>query len=104
MTSGGNAHRAFWPLVLGWVGLDFLTKRWAEGALMPAPPIDVVGEWLRLRLVYNPGAAFGLHLGEYSRWIFLTVALVAVIGIGWRARRSFARSRCRRREWAGCRQ
>jgi signal peptidase II len=31
-----------------------------------------------LRLVYNQGAAFGLHLGPYSRWIFLTVAIVAV--------------------------
>jgi signal peptidase II len=86
MTSGGNAHRVFWPLALAWIGLDVVTKRWAEGALLPAPPIEVVGEWLRLRLVYNRGAAFGLHLGDYSRWIFLTIASVAVIGISWRAR------------------
>ncbi len=86
MTSGDNAHRVFWPLALVWVGADFLTKRWAEGALVPTPPIEVVGEWVRLRLVYNPGAAFGLHLGEYSRWIFLTIALAAIIGISWRAR------------------
>ena len=86
MTSGGNAHRVFWPLVIAWVGIDFLTKRWAESALVPTPPIEVIGDWLRFRLVYNPGAAFGLHLGEYSRWIFLAVALVAIIGIGWRAR------------------
>jgi signal peptidase II len=29
--------------------------------------------------VYNQGAAFGLHLGPYSRWIFLAVAIVAVV-------------------------
>lgn len=86
MTSGVSAHRAFWPLALLWVGLDFVTKRWAERALLPTPPIEVLGEWLRLRLVYNPGAAFGLHLGEYSRWIFLIIAVAAVLGIGWRAR------------------
>ncbi len=28
--------------------------------------------------MYNQGAAFGLHLGPYSRWIFFTIALVAV--------------------------
>ena len=86
MTSGGNAHRVFWPLALVWVCLDFLTKRWAEGALLPTPALAVLGDWLRLRLVYNPGAAFGLHLGAYSRWIFLVISTVAVIGIGWRAR------------------
>ena len=37
-----------------------------------------LGDWFQLRLVYNQGAAFGLHVGPYSRWIFFTVALVAV--------------------------
>ena len=88
MRSGGNPHRVFWPLAGAWVALDFVTKRWAEGALLPTPPIEVVGEWLRLRLVYNRGAAFGLDLGAYSRWIFLGIAVVAVVGIAWRARQA----------------
>ena len=41
--------------------------------------ISVVGEWVRLHLVYNRGAAFGLHLGPYSRWIFLVIAVLAVV-------------------------
>jgi signal peptidase II len=86
MTSGGNAPRLFWRLVVAWVVADFLTKRWAEATLLPVPPIEVIGDWLRLRLVYNRGAAFGLHLGEYSRWIFLTIAVIAIVGISWRAR------------------
>jgi len=86
MKGGADARRLFWPLAIAWVGLDFLTKRWAERALLPVPPIEIVGDWIRLRLVYNTGAAFGLHLGPYSRWIFLVVATLAVIGISWKAR------------------
>lgn len=86
MKSGVSAHRVFWPLAICWITIDIITKRWAESALVPVPPIEVMGEWLRLRLVYNPGAAFGLHLGPYSRWIFLVIATAAVIGIAWRAR------------------
>ena len=40
--------------------------------------VSVFGDWFQLRLVYNQGAAFGLHVGPYSRWIFFTVALAAV--------------------------
>jgi signal peptidase II len=86
MPSDADARRLFWPIALAWVALDVVTKRWAEAVLVPVPPVEVIGDWLRLRLVYNPGAAFGLHLGPYSRWIFLTIASIAVIGIAWRAR------------------
>jgi signal peptidase II len=33
---------------------------------------------VRFTLVYNPGAAFGLHLGEYSRWIFMVLTIGAL--------------------------
>ena len=58
--------------------LDLITKLVAEATLLRTPGISVVGDWFQLRLVYNQGAAFGLHVGPYSRWIFFTVALVAV--------------------------
>lgn len=86
MRSGADPRRVFWPIAITWVVLDVVTKRWAEASLLPTPPVEVIGEWLRLRLVYNRGAAFGLHLGEYSRWIFLVIAAVAVVGISWKAR------------------
>lgn len=86
MKSGANPHRLFWPLVLVWVASDVITKRWAETALVPYVPVEVIGEWFRWRLAYNPGAAFSFHLGPYSRWIFMAVATVAVIGIAWKAR------------------
>ncbi len=86
MRNGGSWHRVFWPLALAWVAADYLTKRWAESTLTPYGAVNVVGEWFRWRLAYNPGAAFSLSLGPYSRWIFMVIAAVAVVGIAWKAR------------------
>ncbi len=73
----------FWPLVGAILGLDVVTKLWAERALAPVHvPHDVVGDVLRFTLLYNPGAAFGLYLGGYSRWIFMGLTLVALVIIG----------------------
>ena len=85
MKSGVDYRRLFGPLALVWIGLDLLTKRVAEGDLRPVPPIQVVGDWVQLRLIYNQGAAFGLHLGEYSRWIFMLIAAVAIVALTWKA-------------------
>src|SRR5918994_948504 len=46
----------------------------AVRALVPQRlPHEVFGDAVRLTLVYNPGAAFGLHLGPLSRWIFMAL-------------------------------
>lgn len=79
MRSAAEPRRLFWASALGLLAADIVTKRIAENALLPIPPVRVLGDWLQLRLVYNQGAAFGLHLGEWSRWIFLAIALVAVV-------------------------
>lgn len=74
----------FFPLAIIVVVLDQITKAIAATALMPrGVPRDVLGNGLRWTLVYNPGAAFGLHLGPYSRWIFLILTLGALV-ILWR--------------------
>jgi signal peptidase II len=74
----------YWPVMAGIVLLDVLTKYVAEQTLSPAGiPVRVAGDLLRWTLVYNPGAAFGLYLGAYSRWIFLGLS-VAALGILWR--------------------
>jgi signal peptidase II len=61
--------------------LDFVTKQIAV-AKLGAMPTRVLGDWLTLRLVYNPGAAFGIHVGSYSRWVFMVLAVVALIVLG----------------------
>ena len=61
------------------VGADAFTKWLAVEHLTPAyVPHSVIGETVRLTLVYNPGAAFGLHLGPWSRWIFTVLTIVAL--------------------------
>jgi signal peptidase II len=64
-------HRLFWGLAAFVVALDIATKAMAVSALSRGIPRDVVGSVVKLVLVYNPGAAFGLWFGPNSRWIFL---------------------------------
>jgi len=77
----GLSTRRFWGIALGVVLLDLVTKQIAVAALAHAP-VPVLGEWLTFRLVFNPGAAFGIHVGAYSRWVFMILALVALIVLG----------------------
>lgn len=58
--------------------LDLVTKAAAEAYLTSVTGVPVIGDWFQLRLVYNQGAAFGLHLGPFSRWFFLGFAVLAV--------------------------
>lgn len=79
MPSAADRRGLFWGAVVAVVLLDLVTKWWAVGSLVLYEPIPVLGETLRWRLIYNPGAAFGLHLGPWSRWIFLVIAVVAFV-------------------------
>ena len=71
---------AFWSaLSLIAVG-DVITKYLAHTLLQPTHlPREVLGNAVRFTLVYNPGAAFGLNVGQYSRWIFIVLTVGAVI-------------------------
>ncbi len=87
MPSGAEPRRLYPAVVAGLVGLDLLTKAIVEGGLAHGVAEPVLGEWLQFRLVYNPGAAFGLLAGPHSRWIFLAIAAAAVVlltGMAWR--------------------
>ncbi len=85
----------FWTLTLVVLVLDVATKEIARTRLPLLVPQPVLGDWFRLTLLYNPGAAFGLHLGSYSRWVFSVLAVVA-FAILWRMhRRSRAGDRVR---------
>jgi signal peptidase II len=75
--------QTFWPVLIAIVAVDVFTKALAVRLLSPQRmPHEVIGEWLRFTLVYNPGAAFGLHVGEHSRWVFtaLTVGALLILG------------------------
>ncbi len=81
MTSGGS-RRLFWIVGAVVVLIDVITKQMAVAALTGRSGIALIGDWFAFRLVYNQGAAFGLYLGPYSRWIFTGLALLALIVLG----------------------
>jgi signal peptidase II len=78
MPSGAD-RRLFAVVAAVTVVADLATKLAAESALALRSAVPVLGETFQLRLVYNPGAAFGLHLGPWSRWIFLAIAIGAIV-------------------------
>jgi signal peptidase II len=83
--SSANA-RIFWRVVAGVVALDVVTKLLALRYLTEYVPIAVLDQdWLRLTLVFNRGAAFGLHLGHdlVTRVVFILLTFVA-LGILWK--------------------
>lgn len=82
--SSARKARAFWPALLGVALVDVATKYVAHTRLRPVHlPRDVVGEWVRLTLAYNPGAAFGLNVGPYSRAFFVVLTTAALWAL-WR--------------------
>jgi signal peptidase II len=86
----------FWPVAVLVVVLDVVTKAIAATALIPALiPHPVIGDVARLTLVYNKGAAFGLHVGAYSRPIF-AVLTIGALAILWRLYRATAPADWRR--------
>lgn len=77
-----SATARFWIIVAVAVALDFVTKALAVEHLVPRHmPHRIIGDVVRFTLAYNPGAAFGMHLGPGSRWIFagLSIVIVAVL-------------------------
>ena len=73
----------FWAVTGVVLLVDAFTKIVAVDRLIPAYlPRPVWGDGLRLTLVYNPGAAFGLHLGPWSRWIFIGLTCLALLVLG----------------------
>jgi len=56
---------------------DLITKRWALRALETSAN-EILGGLVPLTLAFNKGAAFGISLGDDSRWFFIPVTLVAL--------------------------
>jgi signal peptidase II len=70
-------RRLFWVTAASVVAADFATKLLAV-ATLARRPLEVAGDYVVLRLVYNQCAAFGICLGSNSRWIFFALAIVAL--------------------------
>jgi len=89
MSSSRTNGRVFWTAAVVIVCLDFATKILAVRELSLHIPRKVIGNVVRLTLAYNPGAAFSMSLGDYSRYIFGGFAAIALF-ILWRLYRTTA--------------
>lgn len=63
----------------GVVVVDYLTKEWVVANIPMYSKQSVIGDFLRLTYTHNPGAAFGINIGEHSRLFFLVLALIALV-------------------------
>lgn len=71
-------RRLFWGTAAVVMVADVVTKVLAESLLVRHLPVQLIDDYVQLRLVYNQCAAFGLCLGAYSRWIFFGLAIAAL--------------------------
>jgi signal peptidase II len=60
------------------VTLDLATKWWVVDNMSLHQTISVFGDVVRLTYTHNPGAAFGINIGEHSRIFFLVLSLLAL--------------------------
>jgi signal peptidase II len=82
----GTKAILFVGVLFGVLLLDVSTKLLVQEHFLLYQQMEIIGEYVRLTYIYNPGAAFGIHLGEHSRIIFLVLSLLALgalIGMYW---------------------
>jgi len=58
---------------------DLVTKLLVQSNFSLYQQVDVLGSVIRLTYIHNPGAAFGLYFGPWSRPIFLALSMVALV-------------------------
>lgn len=66
------------PILLVVLALDIVTKAWIVRTMPLYDRRPVLGDFFRLTYTHNPGAAFGIDIGEHSRIFFLVLSLVAL--------------------------
>jgi signal peptidase II len=84
----GSRRRLFGVLlVLAGVtlALDQATKVWALASLTPGDPVPLVGSWIRLNLIRNPGAAFSL--GNSATWLLTAISVAILVWVVVASRR-----------------
>ena len=89
----GRRAGVAWPAAC-WIGVglfalvsDAATKAWALSALRDGHQIAVPGGIVRLQLVANHGAGFGIGAGDESVVAVVSLALIIALGV-WAARAS----------------
>ncbi|MEE8561511.1 MAG: signal peptidase II [Gemmatimonadota bacterium] len=78
--AGDFRSRAVLALLVlaGVLALDVATKLWVVQNMVLHESISVFGDFVRLTYTHNPGAAFGINIGEHSRLFFLVLSILAL--------------------------
>jgi|RhiMethySRZTD1v2_1073278.scaffolds.fasta_scaffold1278236_2 signal peptidase II len=87
-TWNGGKLGLFAAVLFGVVAVDLATKQLIQRSFHLYQQMNIIGDYVRLTYIHNPGAAFGIQLGPpgYSRFIFLglsVIALIALAGMYW---------------------
>jgi signal peptidase II len=77
----GSKTTLFAGVLGGVLLLDIATKLFIQRTFHLYQQVDVIGDYVRLTYIHNPGAAFGIGLGQYSRYIFLFLSLMALAAL-----------------------
>lgn len=88
-------RRLFFGVATAVAVADLGAKLVAELWLRAQGGVPVMGEWVQLRLVFNPGAAFGVSVGSWSRVGFSVIAIGAILLLARVSRRAEAGDRLR---------
>ncbi|MEA2765631.1 MAG: signal peptidase, partial [Gemmatimonadaceae bacterium] len=83
----------FWTIFLTVVLLDVVTKRFAVRELTPYIPRDIIGDFFRFTLAFNPGGAMSLSLGPSSRWWFTLLSIATLFILGYMYKQTSADDR-----------
>jgi signal peptidase II len=95
VTSGRHALPA--AIGVGTIVADAVSKQLAVAYLSPMHvPHEIIGPWVRFTLAYNRGAAFGIHVGEWSRVVFSVIACVILFVLWQLYREATAGERLKR--------
>jgi signal peptidase II len=76
----------YFLLTFALIALDQGVKLAVHTYMQPgfAGQVPILGNWLKLHYVLNPGMAFGMQLGyAYGKLILSVFRLLAMVGIGW---------------------
>jgi len=61
------------------LALDQVSKALAQSSLLLGQPVPVLGDFVRLTLVHNSGAAFGLFPGRRLPFILISMLAIGVV-------------------------
>jgi signal peptidase II len=86
LRTSGRRQAAFAALAAGIVLADQLSKAWIVASFPFGVPVPVLGEWLRIWYVANPGAIFGLFPDQADLFAVLSVGVMAaIVWYHWRS-------------------